>query len=118
MKQFPGLVDAMPSDADIKNSFKKALDYKPDFTKTFGKPEKNKKGCEFSPTEKTKKSIVYYGVRIDMQKFKSIVDSKLGSNPAWAELNNIGRVQDEFHVTLSHASAAKKIKCKLIFGKT
>lgn len=109
LKQFPGLVDAMPSDADIKNSFKKALDYKPDFTKTFGKPEKNKKKDASSPQpKKTKKSIVYYGVRIDMQKFKSIVDSKLGSNPAWAELYNIGRVQDEFHVTLSHASAAKK----------
>ena len=109
LKQFPGLVAAIPSDADIEHSFKKALDYKPDFTKTFGKPEKNKKKDASPPQpKKTKKSIVYYGVRIDMQKFKSIIDSKLGSNPAWAELNNIGRVQDEFHVTLSHASAAKK----------
>lgn len=109
LKQFPGLVDAIPSDADIEHSFKKALDYKPDFTKTFGKPEKNKKKDASPPQpKKTKKNIVYYGVRIDMQKFKSIIDSKLGSNPAWAELNNIGRVQDEFHVTLSHASAAKK----------
>lgn len=109
LKQFPGLVDAIPSDADIEHSFKKALDYKPDFTKTFGKPEKNKKKDASPPQpKKTKKSIVYYGVRIDMQKFKSIIDSKLGYNPAWAELNNVGRVQDEFHVTLSHASAAKK----------
>lgn len=109
LKQFPGLVDVVPSDTDIENSFRKALDYKPDFTKTFGKPEKNKKkDASSTQPKKTKKSIVYYGVRIDMQKFKSIINSKLESNPAWTELNNIGRVQDEFHITLSHASAAKK----------
>ncbi|CUM57285.1 unnamed protein product [Debaryomyces tyrocola] len=114
LKQFPGLVDTIPSDADIENSFKKALDYKPDFTKAFGKPEKNKKkDASSTQPKKTKKSIVYYGVRIDMQKFKSIIDSKLGSNPAWAELNNIGRVQDEFHITLSHASAAKKDQAQI-----
>lgn len=109
LKQFSNLIDTVPSDYDFEDSFNKALDYKPDFTKTFGKPEKNKKkGASSMQQKKAKKSIVYYGVQIDTQKVKSIIQSKIETNPAWVELTNSGRVQDEFHITLSHVSAARQ----------
>lgn len=109
LQEIPGLVNEAPSDSQVEKSFNSALNYKPNFTKTFGKVSKNKKQeASSTQSKKAKKGIVYYGIRVDQTKLLASINAKISTNPAWVELQRLDRVQKEFHITLSHVSASKK----------
>ncbi|CCE82416.1 Piso0_002141 [Millerozyma farinosa CBS 7064] len=113
LSKFPELQKAgidKIDDSKLESAFQKALSYVPTFTKTFrnSKPsnkKKNKKAGS-NKTEK-KKKIVYFGVRIDFELVKEALSKVLTGNETWESLNDNKRVQDEFHLTLSHLSSTR-----------
>lgn len=117
--EFPDLFDKqnLPSSDKIDEAFQKALEYKPVFTKTFGRSSAQASSKKTdSNQKKKKKSIAYYGIGInDTQKFKHLINDKLVNNETWIQLCKQDRLQPNYHVTLSHILSVKddeKLKIK------
>lgn len=85
---------SLPSDEDYDQSFKLALNYKPSFTK-------------FKVTASESKKAIprpqYYGISIDdHSQLINIIDSLIATNETWIKIKESNRVQEKFHITLSH----------------
>lgn len=98
----------MPSIETFQQSFQKALEYKPTFTKIITEKkrnkEKNKEKQPQQPKPPKPAKINYYGICIDdrvglianVQSLMAVPDL------TWCAIVAENRVQPEFHVTLSH----------------
>lgn len=89
LSEHKDLVSEVPSDAQIKEAISSALAYVPTYTKTFG-------------TTKTKRKVDYFGLKVPYEEIMDLL-SKI-THPALSQLQQISRIQKEFHVTLMHSS--------------
>lgn len=94
-KNFKQLITRKPTDEEIRQLFKLALEYKPTFTK------------DMSETRK-KKDPSYFGIAIDHQSLVDSINEVILGNKSWMELQESNRVQEEFHVTLGHVMTSKE----------
>ncbi|KAH3673570.1 hypothetical protein WICMUC_003677 [Wickerhamomyces mucosus] len=97
-KKYPILIPNLPNNEEVKLSFKKALEYKPTFTKFISKPKNNK--------------VVYFSAQVTnntslLKELSNLLKSN-DSEEFYNRLQTIERLQDEFHVTLSHINQSKK----------
>lgn len=73
-------------------SYLAALAYEPVFQKTVAPPQRK---------------VSYYGINIDQASIMAELEKHLHDNAQWQKLVAAGRVQDEFHLTLSHSSCLR-----------
>ncbi|KAK6198714.1 RNA ligase-domain-containing protein [Scheffersomyces amazonensis] len=95
-KLYPSLIETIPSQQSIEAAFKKAIEYKPTFTK---------KMDQF-------RQVDYYAFNVEREPVLEVIESILQSNDQWQKLKELQRVQGEFHVTLGHVSANKDKEAK------
>jgi tRNA ligase len=110
--EYPVLIPNIPSDAQIESSFKRALDFKPTFTK-FGPKTKKQKNQADAPCESILKERLPVYFSLDVQnksEFLFCVESLVGEDDGclYWKLRANSRIQDEFHITTAHVTQGKK----------
>lgn len=105
--KYPQIFKETPTNARFQEAFNEALSFKTTIRKFKG------------PTRSAKKQIspVYYALELKgtkqlIERVDSLIEKKSikiqESNATWQVLKESNRVQNEFHVTLSHINQAKK----------
>lgn len=120
-KKYPFLIRYLPSDKEIKDSFKKALEFKPTYSKTIPKikekSEKRDKTKDVTPQGSGKKKTqtpVYFSIDLNgtenmIHQINEIISSKKDYGQCLLlRLQEKNRVQHEFHVTLAHINQGKR----------
>lgn len=128
-EKYPVLVDKVPSDKILEDSFTFALNYKPTFTKIIGKsPNQNgnnkskqvkqeDRGKNSKNGKKKEKHPVYFSIHIPNQelvlsKIESLLALKKSSltydQSGWNYLKESHKFQEEFHITLAHCNQGKR----------
>jgi tRNA ligase len=108
IENYPEEKFEMPSDETFQESFQKALEYKPTFTKIITEKKrnrgKNKEKLSQLPKPAKPAKISYYGIRIDdrVGLIANVQSLMADPDPTWCAIVAENRVQPEFHVTLSH----------------
>lgn len=95
-KKYPQVKLPVPSETELLNAFKDALEYKPEYTKTFEKVVKR------NPT--------FFAINADFEQIQTTVDKQLANHDQWQKLKELDRVQKKFHVTLAHVKSRKANK--------
>lgn len=101
---YPDLILEVPSDEKIAESFQFALNYRPTITKIF----------KSQPSQKKKLKPSYFALKFkNPQSLLDKIDDFLleSSNEKlkimYQSLKQLGRIQDEFHITLTHILSLK-----------
>ncbi|CAH2351702.1 tRNA ligase [[Candida] railenensis] len=118
-EEYPGLLPYIPTESQYEESFQRALLYTPTFTKII--PNKGSSSSAYPKatignkdfkTAKNSPKPSYYGVRIsDKDSLIRLIESSLANESAgfaetWSTIAS-SRIQEEFHVTLSHILDSK-----------
>lgn len=104
-ENYPGLIpNYPPTEEQLREAFSKALSYKPTYRKRIPMGSSRKRGPK----------IQYYGIRIqDKSELQANITKLL--KPVYSDDWNLIEVQNEFHVTIAHASARRITEKKLLW---
>lgn len=93
---------------------KKKLQKKKDSTEKEDSPKQEEDTAQKIP-KKSKRNIVFVGIKVPAATLEPIINKALSSNEQWKNLRSLNRVQKEFHVTLCHRVMTKSAEVKPIW---